>query len=214
MGAVQMTVDDLMVEWLEDDVKGSVKESTYLSYKESFQYHVSPELGLKEVRELLPKNIKPWYTRLRERTSDYTSRNALACLRGALNWAVANHYISVNPTLGMRLGTPKRKRMVIKLKLDDLRALRVAATDYHLMPLIIDAAIFTGNRLGEILAWQFSHINWDEGTIQISEQLQVLKNKKGRSINKPKTESSIALSPLAPRLLTRLRLLWEERLHT
>jgi excisionase family DNA binding protein len=208
------TVDDLMIEWLEVNVKGSVSESSYLSYGESYRYQVSPTIGSEDYRKLLPKDIKMWHSQLRERTSDFTARNAFLCLQAALDWAVANQYIAVNPARGLKLGTPRPKRLPIKLKPIDIRALRAAAKGYHPIDLIIDAAIFTGDRLGEILGWRWEDIDWDEGTIQISRQLQVLKNKKGRIVNKPKTPSSEGKSPLPTRLLNSLRLLQEAQRQT
>jgi integrase len=207
-----LLIDDLLIEWLEIDVKGSVSESTYLSYQESCRLHISPELGTNELPQVLPKTIKSWYNNLREKKADYTARSALACLRGALNWAVANGYFLVNPALGIRVGTPKPKRPAIRLKVGEARAL-MAAPDDDTYATMVQVGFQTGDRLGEILAWKWDAIDWQEGTIEIRQQLQVLKNKKGRVTNDPKSKRSKAKAPLPPRLLARLSKLREQQLE-
>src|SRR5438270_10759296 len=56
-----LTVGDYLEQWLNDSVKGSVRTSTYQSYKYVTYPHIIPALGRIKLKNLTPAHIRRFY---------------------------------------------------------------------------------------------------------------------------------------------------------
>jgi integrase len=186
----------LTVEWL-PAIKGTVRASTYSSYKTHVERHIVPALGTIKLARLTPPMINAFYGKLGEdgRCSGSGGLSA-ATLHRALRDAVRWGRISISPANAV--DPPKAKG-----KLRDLPAwskeqlttfLRHVRNDrlyalWHLLAL-------TGCRRGEALGLRWEDVDMDAGTISIRQTLVPVDG--NVIISDPKTargRRTIALDP-------------------
>lgn len=120
----------------------------------------------------------------------------LTLLKGMLGQAVEWEYLKINPALSVKA---PRKQFV------EMQALSPAEIQFFLGALddkwyaLFFAAVFTGMRLGELLALQWTDIDWASSTIRVRRSVW-----KGK-FQEPKTVNGIRTIAMSPRLAEVLR---------
>lgn len=161
--------------WSSEYLKG-VKPSTVDSYKTQIRVHIKPALGATRLEALNAHTIQSFYNRLGESTSDNPAlspksiKNIHGVLHKALNQAVANGYIRVNPSEACIL--PK----IQKPKISPLDRAQTAQFISYLEDEeykdLFQVALFTGMRQSELLGLTWDCVNFDNNSITINKQLQ------------------------------------------
>ena len=87
--AARLTVAEYLDRWLKDSVQGSVRQSTYESYRRQARRYITPALGRMGLKTLTPAHVQALYREMQERglsarTVEYTH----AVLHRALKQAV------------------------------------------------------------------------------------------------------------------------------
>ena len=87
--AARLTVAEYLDRWLVDSVRGSVRRSTYESYRRQARRYITPALGRVRLKALTPAHVQGLYREMQERglsarTVEYTH----AVLHRALKQAV------------------------------------------------------------------------------------------------------------------------------
>ncbi len=96
--AGKMTVGEYLDRWLSDSARGTVRKSTYDSYKRQLQRYVHPALGQLALKKLTELHVQGLYCSMQDRgLSARTVRYTHAVLRRALKQAVRWKYIPRNP---------------------------------------------------------------------------------------------------------------------
>ena len=145
------------------------------------------------------------YTELKgEGVSDMLVRAIHGNCRSALEKAVQENLILVNPAIGCKI-PPKTKREMQVLTPDEIKRFLIQAKHdgYFEIPLV---ALTTGMRRGEILGMQWDDINFKTGELHIKRQAQCVDEK--LVISDPKTETSsrsIILPKAVLNVLTELK---------
>ena len=95
----ELSVSDYMDYWLENYVQRHLAYNTYADYESKTRNHIKPELGSYRLASLEPDIIQKWIDGKKDRGySQSMLKNILACLQGALNYAVQPcQYIKANP---------------------------------------------------------------------------------------------------------------------
>jgi integrase len=183
------TVEEFVLEWLQYCVQPKVREKTYLRYRELLTRHVLPTLGQLPLQRLAPKHLqKLYYEKQREGYAPQTIHQIHKLLSRALADAVAwNHVLR---TICQTVKVPRlpRKEQSHALTVEQARQLLAAASGDPLEALYV-LAITTGMREGELLALQWTDIDWGSKRIQVRRTLSKLPNK-GLVIDELKTPSS------------------------
>ncbi len=167
----RLTVGMWLNQWL-TDCCGDVKERTRNTYKSAIETHIVPGLGNIRLSDLQPKQVQTFINKL-DGVKPKTVKNIHGILHRALEVAASWGYIVRNPADNISL--PRiEKQEVNFLAGDDLKRFidAVKGNPYESMFLI---AIFTGMREGELLGLPWDCIDFKKGTINVKQQLQLIR---------------------------------------
>ena len=137
-----------------------------------------------------------------ESLSDTMVRGCHANCRSALEKAVQEGLIRVNPAVGCKLPPKKAREMQVLTREEIQRFLIQAKAEGYFELFLLE--LTTGLRRGELLALQWDDLNFETGELQINKQAYRTKED-GLLISQPKTKSSIRTVSLPQPLLTILK---------
>lgn len=166
-----ITVGGFLDQWLDDVVKPSVRQWTYMGYEVHVRLHINPVLGRIALDRLTPMQVQTLLNaKLKEGLSAKSVRGVRATLRAALNHAVRWGLISRNAATAVEL--PKTRRYDIqpltpgeaRTFLESIRGDRLEA--------LYSVALTMGLRQGEALGLRWPDIDLAMGYIRITKQLQ------------------------------------------
>lgn len=182
-------VADYLKYWLDEVRKHAIRSSTYLRYCIARDRHVIPALGEIPLQKLTTRRIQQLYNeKLDEGLSPGSVRAMQKVLHGALEQAVKERLISINPAKGVSLPGQK-KRKLQPLTLEQALSLLKAAKGSMMEPFIA-LAMLLGMRHGEILALHWKEIDFALGTISVKYTLTRTHENFGFKIGDPKTKAS------------------------
>jgi len=211
-----MKYGEWLTEWLNNYVKISAKHRTIERYSEIISNHLIPSVGEFEMQELTPKILQKYISELLEcgnkRTGMGLSSSAvnsiITVIQNSLHTAFNLRYI--DDMVGDKLKRPKavEKQVecfsVVEQKQIE-QAVRETSKPYMVGVLI---CLYTGLRIGELLALEWSDIDFSNGTLMVDKTCHYGKNRDGqygRIVDTPKTETSIRIIPMPKQLLPILR---------
>ena len=184
----KITLDAWLDIWAEEYL-GDVKPFTVASYKTQIRVHIKPALGAVKLSSLAAHDIQRFYNNLAKPRGDSpalsakTIKNMHGVLHRALQQAVENQYIKVNPSAVCKL--PR----VIKKELKPLDEKQIAdflkAIKGHRYETFYTVTLFTGMREGEAIGLKWDCVDFKAGTIRIDKQLQREKKKGGQYVFAP-----------------------------
>lgn len=196
--------DQLFADWILDWLKKSqikIKNNTYAAYEIQVTKHIEPYFRNRKVLigQITPKLLEEYYTdKLREGLSGRTIRKHASNICAALDDAVKNKIIAVNPC--MVADKPSIERFSGNM-LDEAQLYEVFSQTRNSrihIPVVI--AAFLGLRRSEVLGLRWSAIDFEHKVIHISHT--VVKVKKGLQFSDlPKTKSSRRTLPCPEQLL-------------
>ncbi len=212
------TINELLDRWLESEIKTTVREVTYLDYKRRADTYIRPLIGKLPLKNLTLAKAEDLRNALSTQTvmvrnksgrarrqeaprtlSPTTVKSSLKVLSMALNYARRHQYIATNVLHDLKRrqwdDSGKKKRALTG---DELKRFLEAARGNFWYPLFVLLAN-TGMRPSEALALSWSHVNDDDGWIQIERKLSLLPGGMYR-FDPPKTRSSERKVPMSPRV--------------
>lgn len=167
--------------WMQTEVMGSVKSSSYQTYCTVMNRHLLPELGAYELNAITPAVLREFLGRLQERQlAVSTIRSIFRLLSSCLNSALEEGMISRNPCKRLKLPSEHR-RMQRVLTIQEQEMISHSRETDRLPALI---SLYTGMRLGEICALKWTDINWHNSTISVSRTAQRVKRIQTGGLNK------------------------------
>ena len=191
--------------WLDNVVKLNKAARTHEEYDLACRLYIIPFIGHRKLAKLSAEDMESWQAAMVRKGHTNNQRlRGIRILRNALNRAVKNRIIDINPV--QVLDIPKvERREVIPLELDQCKDL-FAECKKHRLGDIVPLAVLTGLRLGELLALEWSDVNLSEGVLSVRRTLQELKS--GKSVKAPKSKAgrrAVNLDPLAVQALKNRR---------
>lgn len=205
------SLNDWAAYWLEEKMRGKIKESTYAFYRSLLKQHILPLLGKRRLTSIRRADIEDFKKALTGKNlSSSSARGALNLLFRVFNAATASGLLYVNPCAGVeQIKLERRKRPVLT---QEQQARLEAAAETDKDGLAVTLALYTGLRIGEIAALKWSDIDFEGGTLSVRQTLQRIgsASREGArtqvQLTSPKTESSMRCIPLVPFLKQRLKL--------
>ena len=200
-GTMVQTSKMTLGQWLDiwyKEYLGSVKPHTISQYGTQIKVHLKPNLGAVKLSALSPHMIQRMYNALQrgegraQPISAKSIRNLHGVLHKALQQAVMLSYIKSNPTDACTL--PRVEKTQIQAIEDEKIKELLAAMQGHKYEALYLIDLFTGMRLGEIIALTWDCVDFKKGVLTINKQLQrerikggayrfvSLKNDKSRTI--------------------------------
>jgi len=203
-------------EWLEiwqAEYIGDVKPFTVKSYETQINRHIVPALGAVKLAALTTPQIQKFYNALGtgdKPLSPKSIKNVHGVLHRALQQAVEVKYIMYNPSDACKL--PRVEKKEIQPFTETQIKEFLAAVENHRFASLYKATIFTGMREGEVMGLQWSCVDFANGTITISKQLQKEKKKNAKYYLAPLKNDKTRIIVPAPFVMQLLKKRREEQI--
>ncbi|MBO5203232.1 MAG: site-specific integrase [Clostridia bacterium] len=187
-------VSDFAKEYLSIQ-KTSLSPGTYDFYQSIIDKHILPMFGRMRLRDIKTYHVQDFILRLNSlprsdgkpgHIAPQTIKRYTTVLRSILTMAYKMYYVDDDVGLSRRLTFPKERYQEVDVfTIEEAKAILTAAkTEPINIRLLIEIALFTGMRRGEIVGLKWSDINLDKQCLSVK-----------RSIYKPKGEKSIEKEP-------------------
>lgn len=210
--AANLTAEEYLSRWLENSVKGSVRESTYRSYRHQVNRYMVPAIGSMKLKKLSAMHVQGMYRSmldrgLSSRTVQYTHAVLHRALKQAVRWGLLPRNVCQD------VDRPRLRREEMRpLNRAQVRRLLKTAQGARLEALYV-LAVRTGMRPGELLGlkWEDVDLDGNIGSLQVNRALSEGK------LTEPKRKRSrrridLSAGSLAALKVHRKRQL-EERMH-
>lgn len=211
-----MKYKEWLNDWLDNYVRPTAKERTYTRYYEIVHQHIIPHLGDYELNELTPINIQKFVTYLSQsgnlKTGAGLSPNSvnaiITVIQGSLE--TANRIGLSNEYTADKVKRPK----ISEKKIECFSSVEQKKIEQYIMgkdkPKLFGVflCLYTGLRIGELLALEWTDIDFVKGELRVNKTCHDGRNRDGvfaRITDIPKTQSSIRTIPLPKQLMPLLR---------
>lgn len=203
-----MTFGEWFNTWLEDYKRNSVKQGTYQTYKQAYVNMVSDTFSKMKLSEIRPDTIQKYLNKIyASHYSDSRLKLAYVLLREPLEQAMKNNMIINNPAYNVNLPgkkTKKKEKSVVALSKEEQHLFLEYADSSVYYP-IYEFALSTGMRIGEILALQWSDIDFEEKEIHVSGTLIYVREESRRYKDTPKSTSGDRIIPMLNNVILLLK---------
>ena len=211
-----MLYKDWLIEWLINYIKPATKEKTYNRYAEMVNQHLIPNIGNYELRELTPLIVQRYITELLQhgnlKNGKALAANSVNAIITVIQGSMATaHLLGFTDKYEMdKLKRPKTQEKPIECFTPAEQKLieQAAMNDKREKMKGIVLCLYTGLRIGELLALEWSDIDLKRGELTVSKTCHDGKNKNGifcRITDTPKTTNSRRVIPLPKQLIPILR---------
>ena len=187
-------VSDFAKEYLSIQ-RTSLSPTSYVLYERIIEQYILPTFGRMRLRDIKTYHIQDFIMKLNSmprrdgkpgHIAPKTVKRYTTVLRSMLSMAYKMYYMDDDVGLSRRLTFPKERYQEVDVfTIEEAKAILTAAkTEPINIRLLIEIALFTGMRRGEIVGLKWSDINLDKQYLSVK-----------RSIYKPKGEKSIEKEP-------------------
>ena len=192
--------------WYQNFSKPKLRPTTQACYEGRIYTHIIPGIGQIPLCKLTQNELQQFYARLKkcgrkkhvekfgEGLSDRMVRSCHTTCRSALEKAVIEGLIRVNPAVGCKLPPKKAKEMQVLTPAEIIRFLTQAKEEGYYEIFLLE--LTTGMRRGEIIGLKWRDLDLATGELHIVRQVIRVKGK--TVVSQPKTKSSIRTVILAP----------------
>lgn len=199
----------LLDQWLERK-QISIKESTYIRYKNSIENHIKPNLGKYQISEINTNIIETFVFECMTNgrldgnggLSSKTTSDIVLILKDSFKYA-KNHQIVVNCNCDSIHLYKKTKEMRVLNNEETQKLTNLLLTDIDLYKLGVLICLYTGIRIGELCALKWKNISLNEKTIKIEHTMQRIQTRDNTTntkthiiITEPKSLSSVRIIPV------------------
>lgn len=212
-----MTLKELIDEWLYINHKDDIKPRTLLRYECSIRNHIYPHFQNEIIDNLSPRDIQRWIKIIKEDISPKTQKplssssinTIIAILKLVFNYALDFEIIKYNPMARIKR-VSIREEVTVKvftreeqIKIENYIE-RLENDEYF--PYIL--TLYTGLRLGELLALTWKDINIKTGLISINKTIYKIPSKDNKweyVTDTPKSRNSVREIPMPTFIKEKLR---------
>lgn len=201
--------------WLENYVKITTKERTFTRYKQIIRTHITEKLGGFDVNNLTPAVLQSFITELlygdNLKTGKRLSANSVnaivSVLQNSLKTAHIAGYLKEYSANKIKRPKPAEKQINCftrsEQKKIEVAALSAKKDKYKGIVL----CLYTGLRIGELLALSWKDIDLEKGILTVSKTCRDgnINGKHARIIGSPKTANSRRAIPLPKQILSLLK---------
>ena len=204
---------DWLIQWLENYIRPSVKVRTYERYRLIVEQHIKDKTGSIELNDLSPLVLQSFITELLQRGNKKTGKGLSANSVNAVI-SVIQSSLKTAHLLGLtkeymadKLKRPKLiERPVECFSLKEQKQIEQAVLNSKKDKLFgILLCLYSGLRIGELIALQWSDIDFTKGILTVSKSCH--DGKDGLIIDEPKTAASRRTIPLPKQLMPLVKML-------
>lgn len=221
--ATRITLSEFIPLYLEQK-KPALSPTTYEYYCRAIQLKILPALGHHKIKDIKPVHVQAFVNQLcniekknrngstsTETLSPATIRRNLTILQSIMKLAVKRRIISDNPARSELLDIPKvtAPKVEIFTKQEAAEMLVALENEPLQFQVLIQLAIMTGARRGELVALKFSDIDKETGKITIERAAVKLKGKAPET--KPPKDYEIRTVTVSPECIKLIEQLEQEK---
>ena len=194
------TLGTLITEYIDNVRKPRLKPSSYQRYISLYKTHIKPSLlnnlKLEEIKHL---HLQKFYNSIE---SLNTAKRLKELLNSFFEYCINADFISKNPQKNIKLETAKPVRQSRALTISEREKIIYSNKTIFIF------AMYTGLRIGEVLALTHKDIDFKENTVNVNKSLRYMNRGNGCEfiIDETKTASSIRKVPLHNNLIEILNL--------
>ena len=216
----ERTVGEWLCEWMENDLIGSVKASTYQTYLQQTNCHILPRLGNVYLSQITPTVLNTFVCQLKNKgLSISTIKGVFRLLSASLRAAFEEGLLKRNPCRKIKIRSEIHGEQRV-LSVREQEQLKKAALQQGDIPVLL--SLYTGMRLGEICALKWEDISWTDQTLTVKRTVQRIKrldSETNRSktflmLGTPKSYRSLRVIPLPAFLVEKLALMHSENVDS
>ncbi len=211
-----MKYKDWLNEWLECYVKPSSKQKTYIRYSEIVSQHLVKALGDYEMSDLTPLILQRYATELLQsgnlKTGKGLSANSvngiITVIQNSLKEAYAIGQISEYTADKIKRPKAREKQVTCFTPAEQKQMEQAILNGKKPKMFGVILCLYTGLRIGELLALEWTDIDFQKGTLTVSKTCHDGKDENGvfaRITDTPKTETSQRVIPFPKQLIPYLR---------
>lgn len=181
---------DVASEWWES-YRARIKSGTERAYRAGYD-KLQSEFGQRRMKDITPADINAWLLRMQAQgLAQSTAKNALSLLSLVYKYWSAEYNGMYNPCAfaSMPKGMPKTCREPPTP--EQLEAVKANPQGFGLCAWLL---MYTGARLGEVLALQWQDVDFDTGKITVSKSVAWVNNRP--IVRQPKTAAGVRVIPL------------------
>lgn len=170
---------DFLDDWMENECKHNLKETTLLNYRKRIRVHIKPELGTYQVRRLTRERLQKF---LHQKHDNGYSKYTLSTLRGiiskSMTYAVDCGLVAMSPAHNLKI--PKREMTSVPTRSAPHSYLTAATMacifdrfpegSSSYIPMMIGYRC--GLRIGEVYALTWDNIDLVNRKLTVSKQIQ------------------------------------------
>ena len=205
-------------EWFCNYIRPSSKRKTCERYSEIIEKRLKVKLGEYELNELTPLILQRYITELIESGNMKTGKGLAAnsvngiitVIQNSLKLAYALGTIKEYAADKIRRPKTKEKEVTCFTLSEQKKIERAALAGKKTKWLGIVVCLYTGLRIGELLALEWKDVDFQKGMLTVSKSRHEGKDENGRYahiVESPKTVSSRRCIPLPKQILCELRML-------
>lgn len=185
--------------WLNTHKKRSIKESTQVRYDDFYRRYVEKQIGKYRIADFTPILIERLLQNMADEDfSTKTIHDVYNILNAMFKYAMHNRIISFNPCSGVEIPKTKKKDIRV-LTVEEQREVMEQAKG-RLHSNMIEVALGTGLRSGELRGLTWSDIDFHKREISIDKTLVYIKDMETKKyvfkFQTPKTKNSIRKIPM------------------
>lgn len=201
-----ITVQEWLYKHMFTNLHGTIADGTFEIYVITYQTHIKDTwLGAMVLKDVKLVHLQEFF-KSKTDLSDASMHKIRILLNGSFKTAILNNIMRSNPFIGFKAPKSKKQTKTIEvLTKDDQSAYIEHAKDE---PIIL-TAMFTGIRLGELLALRWKHVDLENKVISVEQSYNRTKvydadgeYKKTDLFKEPKSKSGVRKIPI-PQFLVR-----------
>ena len=209
-----MNFNELLDVWMHDKQTYALKRRTYLRYEEIIRTQISPCIGKLDTNQITVQILNNFQQQKLTRgnvingkpLASNTVKNMMSIIKCAMDYGreIGVQICSTKRIIPLRL---EEKQITAFRKDEQKRIEKVITESRKSNHFGILLCLYTGLRLGELLALDWNDIDFQSGLLNIS-KTSVFLNDNGiykNRVDAPKTENSRRIIPLPKPLLTELK---------
>lgn len=197
--------------WLNNYIKPSAKERTCIRYEQLIRTHIAPKIGDKDVNDLTPIVLQSFVTELLNtgnlKTGKELSANFVNMVISVIQNSLKTAHLvgAANEYVANKIKRPRAKEKKVEcFSCQEQKKIETYVLNSGKDKLFgIVLCLYTGMRVGELIALQWKDIDVQKGLLTVSRSCHDTSG--GIVFDEPKTATSRRVIPIPKQLLPKLK---------